>query len=790
VSVVCLAIGMGASAMSMTLADATVLRPFGLPRAADLVVLWESDPARPQDLIEVSLPTFHDWEREAASFASLAAFGSSHWPGIGRVRGESFSISPRAVSRRFFATLGRPPLVGRDFTADDLSPAHPPPAMLSHAIWVSRFGGASTAIGEFLVIDNELHRIVGVMPPGFAFPASPDVWISVERALARVFERDGVNAAEQRAIGLLQVVGRLEPGRSRQAALSELNAIEQAIGHEFWPTRKPNVAVMTPFTEIVLGKLGARLWIALAMTVSVLLFACANVAALRIADLRDRTGELAARLCLGASRSRLLRQLLREMIPLVAAAALCAIGVALGLEAWLRSVPVVLSSGIDLAEFRDTAALAIASSAVIAWLLVAGGPAVAAVRSMSPALVTLGSRTFVRGSTAGASLLLLQAALAVCVVAMAASAYKVFATLARTDMGFSTAGVTAIDLSVPEWKYPDAASRNALETRLLARMSALPGVTAVAGVSVRPFRFGEIADGLPVRRPEAVATSAAEAIGASRVIVSAEYFDVMGISIEEGRALDEFDRESRQPVVVISRTLARMVWGDESAVGREIEVGNLRGWIRHLVVGVAEDVRSRVLDRPALEVYVPHGRGGLPLSTVVLRHSASVATNDTVLRSALGEVDGDLVLERSLTMRDMVDRVLAPTRLLSTAMTLLGATGLVLLALGIFGAAAAMLRVARREVGIRQAVGAAPLRAARAPLRSLTTALTLGVLAGAVLAPAGVGLLASMGVAERGGVWTAVVVASASVVGAAGVAIGLNLRRATRVPPAELLRCE
>jgi putative ABC transport system permease protein len=402
IAIVCLASGMGASAMALALADATLVRPYGLPRAADLVVLWESDPGRPDDLIEISLPTFQDWERQVTSFASIAAFGSSHWPGIGRARGESFAIAPRAVSRRFFQTLGRGPLLGRDFTAADLSPANPPPAILSHGVWMSRFGGSPTVLGESLVIDNEVHQIVGVMPRGFAFPDAPDVWISVERALARAFESSGTSTTEQRAVGVLQAVGRLEGGRCRQHALSELNAIEIAIGQEY------------------------------------------------------------------------------------------------------------------------------------------------------------------AGST----------------------------------------------------------------------------------------------------------------------------------------------------------------------------------------------------------------------------------TTDAVLRSALRAADPDLVLVRSQTTREVVDGVLAPSRLLSAAMTMLGATGLMLLALGIFGAAATMLRVARRETAIRQAVGATPFRAARAPLRSLGAALTLGTLGGAALAPGGVGLLAAMGVAASGDLWMPLGVAAASVATAAGVAIGLSIRQATATSPAELLRSE
>ncbi len=185
---------------------------------------------------------------------------------------------------------------------------------------------------------------------------------------------------------------------------------------------------------------------------------------------------------------------------------------------------------------------------------------------------------------------------------------------------------------------------------------------------------------------------------------------------------------------------------------------------------------------------MPRGQGGLPLGSFVLRHAAGAAPTDALLRRALRDIDPDVVLERSQTTRALVDGVLAPARLLSTAMTMLGATGLMLLALGIFGAAATTLRVARREVGIRQAIGATPLGAARAPLRSLLTALGAGALAGAIAAPGAVSVLAAMGVADRARDGRCVGRSCRGGRAGGRLAIGINIRRATAVSPAELLR--
>jgi predicted permease len=817
VAIVCLGLGAGASAAALVLADATVLRPYGLSGAADLVVLWETDIERPQDMGEVSLPTFHDWQHRSSSFSSMAALAASHWPAVGRlrqgygaqgrVRGESLAIAPRAVSRDFFRTVGRAPMLGRDFTEEDLVRSTLPPAMLSHAFWAARVGSRPDAVGESIFIDNDEHRVIGVMPKGFAFPDAPDVWISVERALQSAFERNKVTAVEQRAIGVLQIVARFKDGASRVHAIAELNAVERDIGRQFFPSRKPLVVSMTPFHEAVIGRLGARLWIAVAMTMAVLLFACANVASIRMAHLRERSGELAARACFGATGPRLFGELLLETVPLLIASAIVAAITGAGLEAWLRQVPAVASSGVELADYRGTALAALVLLAVVSWMLVSILPALAvAVHPRSIDLRTAlfssfgGFGVFGGGSSFGAfggrsrtapALLTLQAAIAVCLVAIAAGAFRTFARLTATDVGFSTTGVTAADISVPAWKYAAGADRARLNQQLLAAFERLPGITSAAGVSVRPFRFGEVADGIQVRRPEDVATDPNVSIAAARMIVTPLYFDAMNIAVLAGRAFTESDRDASPPVIVVSRSLARILWGDAPVGEKQIEMFALdQQWQRSLVVGVAADVRSRVIDRLALEVYVPHAREANPLSSYVVKHAADRQVTDAMLRAVLRDVDPDLALERVQTTRGIVDRVLAPSRLLSTAMSMLGATGLTLLVVGIFGAAATTLRVARREVAIRQAVGATPFTAARAPLRSLVIALMVGAAIGSAAAPGALRLLASMGVADAAGVLPALAGGALAVTAAAALAVALTMRPAMKAPPAELLRAE
>jgi putative ABC transport system permease protein len=790
-SILCLGLGIAASAVALTAIDATAIRPYGLKSADHLVVMWETDRSRGLDLIEVSLPNFLDWERRAASLESMAAFGSSHWPGVGQSGGETFPVAPRAVSVGFFRTLRMAPILGRDFLPADLDASVPPPVVLSHRFWMTRQAGAPNVVGASIFVDGVEHRVIGVMPRGFAFPDAPDVWVSVERTLQQAFAEKGLSEVQQRAIGVLEVIGRLAAGRAREQARAELSGIARALQTDVDGATPSRMSVaVTPFTDVILGRLGPRLWMAVGMAVVVLLFACANAAAVRMAHASERVGELAARLSLGASTLRLARGLVGETGVLFLGSVGMSVLLTLALLASLERVPLVAESGIEIGRHWPVTVAALVVFGALAWLLVAVAPALAIASRLDPSALSQQTRTVARGARSGVRLLAPQAALAICVVGVAGVALEALGRLSRIDVGFSTVDVTAVDVSLPGWKYESEADAARLGDELLASLSALPRASAVAGVSVRPFRFGEIADGLPVRRSEDAATSVDEALSASRVIVTPDYFAAMGIDMVHGRSFTEFDRSVSPTVAVVSRNLARALWGNEQVVGREAQSYTLtRGWQSHLVVGVADAVRSRVLERPSLELYVPHGGGGLPLSSYVIRAEPGAIT-EAMIRRALHEVEPDLALERVQTTASIVGAVMAPARLLATMMSLLGLSALLLLGLGIFGAAAAVLRASWAEVAVRQAFGATPLQASAAPLRALFRALAWGGGSGLIGTPV---LVASMALIEPAGSagWVVPVAgAGLAVIIAVGLAIWPSLRRTSRLPPGELLRAQ
>jgi hypothetical protein len=321
------------------------------------------------------------------------------------------------------------------------------------------------------------------------------------------------------------------------------------------------------------------------------------------------------------------------------------------------------------------------------------------------------------------------------------------------------------------------------------------GVVATGRVESGSLRVGDTvqidAEGLPVRRAGESLVEPDQATDGSRVVVTPDYFAAIGQPILSGRAFTPLDTAGSEPVVIVSRTLARTLWGDTPAVGRRIETYSLsQKWRSRLVVGVAGDARYRGLERPSIEVYVPDTQAPTPLSSLVIGTRGPAAVDVGVVRQALRRVEPELAIERIQTTSDVIQSALSPSRLLTMVTSILGTAGLLLLALGTFGAASAALRAARSEIAIRQALGARPAQAVGAPLGALTRALALGIVVGLLLTPLALSAGNWLGLgAGDSRIWP-VAAGAAAVLAATLVAATPTLVHAARVSPAELLRTD
>jgi putative ABC transport system permease protein len=787
VSIACLALGIALTTTSWALIDAVLRHPYGLVDVDRLAMFWESDRTNGRELIELSLPDVQDWQARAQSFDSLAAMGSSHWPALAKIHGETVTFAPRAVTRSFFATLGVNPLLGRVFDTNDLLPSTSPPIILSHPLWRARFGEDRSVIGATLFLDGIEHRIVGVMAPGFAFPESPDAWISVERSLGQAFEAAKLNEAQQRELGVLLAIGRLRSEISLERARSELQDITLDVRRDRRPTPAGWTIASTPFSDALLGGVSRRTWIALWMSLAVFAFACANVAAVRLAVGAERQTELLARLALGASRGRIIVELAIETVPIVVCAAMVAVMSAMALSSALPLVPAIAASGVTLASgwvmARPLIALTVAS-----WLATGLATALLITLKLDLGQLTMARPTVTADLRAGAAIVAVQVAFSILTVALAGAAIQAFDRLSSVNVGFSIAGVTVADIALPD-SSPEKARM--VQDRLLRGLESLPGVSAVGGASLRPFRFGEIGDGLPIRKPQDATVDVERAMTVNRIVISGSYFGALGVPLLLGRDFSTLDRADTEPVVIVSRSVAQALWGTEPAVGRKLQTYTLsEKWKSRLVIGVVGDARYRSLIRPPFELYMPVSQAVVGVSSYVIRTADGRVLSDAEVRAAVRQVDADMGVQAVQPTSAIVRSVLGPAAFVARTLSFLGAAGLLLLALGVFGAVAVQLRSALREIGVRQSLGATPIGASARALRVLSVAIIAGVVAGVVSTPFALEAASRLGLGPKSSTVLQTTLAVGVVTVSALIAAWPLLRRVLRVSPAVLLRQE
>jgi predicted permease len=714
--------------------------------------------------------------------------GSSHWPGLAKIRGETVTLAPRAVSQPFFAVLGVSAALGRTFTADDLLASSLPPILLSHAAWQSRFQADPAIVGTRLFLDGVDHLVVGVMPAGFAFPDAPDAWISVERELALAFEAGKLSDQQQRQLGVLFAIGRLKEGTSLDRARAELRDVAIDVRRDLGPPPASWTVIGVSFAEALLGGVGRRTWIALWMAVGVFAFAAANVAAVRIALGGERQLELLARLSLGASRRRVAAELALETVPMIGLSLVTAFVTSSFLATGLRRVPAIAESGLPiLGDVAVTAAL-LGVLATAAWFAIGLVPSLWLASKLDTSRLTQARHTMTTHRRAGALIVGAQVALAVITVALAGAAIQTFQRLSHVNVGFATSGVTVVDFAL---QGRDPKESRIVQERLRQGLAALPGVTAVGGTSLRPFRFGEIGDGLPVRRPEDTATEVERTLALNRIVVSGDYFSALGLPVLQGRGFSSFDRADGEPVVVVSRGVAQALWGGADAVGRRIETFTLsEKWKSRLVIGVVGDARYRSLIRPPLELYMPDTQTAIGVSSYVVRAPDGRTLSDAEVRSVFRQIDPDIGVQAVQPTGAILGTVLGPAAFVARMLSLLGGAGLVLLALGIFGAVAVQLRAALREIGVRQSLGATPVRASTGPLRVLALTVAGGAVAGVALTPLVLQSSTRLGLSSDASSIVQAAIALAVVVISAALAAWPSIRRVARVSPAVLLRQE
>jgi predicted permease len=768
-----LALGIGAVTAVFTVVHAVLLAPLPYGEPGGVVRLRDVNPARGIDDFASSMPNFHSWEA-ARSFSHLAALrgvGSNLTQG-----GEPEHVNGLAVSATFWDVLGLRPVAGRAFVAADDTPGHQPVAMISEGLWKRRYGGDPALIGRTIDVNLVPHVVIGIAPRNVGFASDVDLWLPLG------FDPE---ADESRGDRRLIVLGRLAPGVALEQAQAEMQALSSRLDREFPEANKGWIVRIIPVRDwIVDAEVAQRLRIVLAAVALLLLVAATNVAHLQVARALGRLRDMGVRLALGASRARLVRQMVTENLLLAAAGGALGIGLAwLGVRAAAalpESIPGRDALALNLPVLL-VAAFSIGATALLAGLL----PAFVAARSsVRDALQQAGRSATAGRSPARHALVAAQVALATTLVVAAALLTQSLLRLERVALGFGdpdqlltarlTRPVTTDEMQARNLVFYDA---------LLEEIRALPGVAAAGLTSEVPF--GSQTTEMPVVPAGRSPDVPEESVQANWRIATADYFKTMQIPLRRGRAFEP--RREPHRSMILSEGLARRLWpGGEDPIDRQVQLGNRQ---TYTIVGVVGDVRQLglALD-PTPTMYMSPSWIILPTMTLVVRTHGDPAMLVRAVRQAVTRLDPNQPVSDFQTMGTAVAANAAAPRLNAILLASFAGLALVLAVVGIGGVVAFSVGQRTRELAVRLALGASPGQVVRHVMHGSLRMCAAGVLCGIAAALAVGRALSSVlyGVGARDPL---TLLATAAVLFAAAVlACWLPARRASRISPSLTLR--
>lgn len=789
-----LALGIAASSAVYSVADALLAPAAGIRDSAGVVDVGRGNDGSGFD--NMSYPAFDYLRRHATSFEGLAGVEFGGRPMSLTVGGQSERVFGNLVSASFFDVLGTRAALGRFFRADeDVVPGQRPVVVLSHRFWTRRLAADPAVLDRPLRLNNRDFAVVGVAEPGFegVTLAGTDLWLP----MAMVAEARGLaNAgllANARAVWQVGV-GRLRPGVSRVQAEAELNTLMTQF-KTATPDANPRHTVSVIATSRVPGPMRtpflAFVGALFALTGALLAIASSNVAGMLLARASARRREMATRLAVGASRGRLLAQLLTETALLFVAAGALALPLTVAAVGLLNAALPVLPISLNLSIAVNARVVAFALGISLATALAFGlAPARhALVVDLAPLLHGAAATTDRRRLRLRHGLVVAQVALALMLVATAGLFVRTLRAAADVDPGFRTAQITLANVDVALSGFRDAAAVDLVQ-RLQARVATLPGVEAVAGARIVPLQGSGFGLGR-IRVAGYTGPGGDDTVDADWNVVTPEYFGVVRMPLVAGRGFTAADTADGRAVAVVNAHFARTVWPGRDAVGQRFLHRDRDDHETPIeVVGVVADARYRYIsDAPEPFVFVPLAQHPVGDVTLFVRHAASAAPAGA-LRAAVAQVEPSVPVMFVQSFDDAVALGLTPQRVTAWIAATVGLAGIGLAGLGLYGLVAFLVTQRTREIAIRMALGAS---AAEVQRRTLTDAARLGAIGTAVgLALAfAVGrllqaLLIGIDVVDAPS-WAAAVVLGVVVLAAAAWS---PARRAATTDPARALRAE
>ena len=789
IAVITIALGVGANAAIFTVVDAVMLRPLPFGNADRVVVINERTPQFP--VLSLSAENYRDVCREAATLQACGAFRNFTANMSGGSEPER--IPAKMLTANMLPVLGVSPILGRGFTVEEDAPGGAPVAILSHALWQSRFGGRHDVTDERILLDGTPYSIVGVLPASFRLFQKAEVFLPIAPFIAAQPADRGWHP------GILPVA-RLKDGVSIEQARTEIAAIAARLEKAYPATNTKVTMAVTFARDLLIQGVRTALLVLLAAVAGVLLIACINVAGLLLARGLTRRRDVALRIAVGASRARVVGHLLAESVLISLA------GGAAGLLLASFAVPVLLSLvgptlpradtvEVDLRVVTFTFGLALLTGVVFGLV-----PALQSTRVDVREALNEAGRSGMSGGAwqrrARATLVIVEIAVTVVLTIGAALLIRSFARLQNVSPGFDAVHALAADVPLSGPKYASDEVRTGVVQRLLDRLSGIPGVRAAAVTTTLPMSGGGPTihfnvKGRPPSGPEQYTMAGYRA-------VSADYFQTIGIPLKRGRFLEARDRQGSPRVVVVNETMARTHLGGD-ALGQRLQLGTepdpdpANPYME--VVGVVGDVRQQPDAEAKAEMYVPYAQYPDPVLrrlfgnvTLVVRAAGDPASLGPSVREIVREADPDQPVANIRTLDDVLATSVAQPRFRTLLLGFFAAIALTLAAIGIYGLLSHGVAQRANEFGVRMALGAAPADVLRLVLRQGATLAAIGV---------GLGLLAAIAVVRaldsvlyEISPWDplAWIVSAGTLLAVSLLASWIPARRALRVDPVVALR--
>jgi predicted permease len=734
VAVLALALGIGVNTTVFTFVNAVLIRGLPFDEPHEIFVVNTRITTENRDG-PVSYPDFEDMRAQSQTFAGFGAFQPSTM-NVSDSGHAPERTSGALVTANTFGLLRQPTHLGRDFAAGEDRPEAPPVVMLGYGIWKSRYGGDPNVVGRVIKVNEIACTVIGVMPEGMKFPVNADMW--------RPLVNEG--ARQKRETRGLMVFGRLKPGVSRAEAQAELSAIAARLKQEYPETNKDTDARLMTFNERFNGGQIRVVFLALLGAVGfVLLIACANVANMLLARSAHRSREVAVRIALGATRGRVVGQLLVESVMLSSLGGL--LGLALtyvGVQLFERAVsdtgkPYWIEFTFDPVVFAYLAAICVGTGIVFGL-----APALQVSKTNVNDILKEGGRGTAGGRRARvfrSTMVVVELMLTVVLLVGAGLMIRSFLNLYSLDLGIDTRQILTMQMGLTELKYPKPEQRRIFFDALLPRLEAIPGMQSVALTTSLPAGGAEPReleiDGRPKSENE-------RAPRISTLVVSPRYFEVIGVGVQRGRGFTATDGAEGSEVTIVNERLASQFFANDDPIGKRIRVrtpargpfpaGPVGPWLA--IVGVTPTVRQgdqQAID-PAAVAYVPYRQEAGGFTHIIARSSVEPATLATLMRQAVQTVDVDQPVYNVRTLDEFLAQMRWPFRVFGTMFTIFAIIALVLSAVGIYAVTAYSVTQRTQEIGVRMALGAQTGQVSWLILRhglvQLAIGLTLGLAGG------------------------------------------------------------